>query len=88
MSIERQTEEVNKVKRSANGIIFDPVTLSPEATVADARHLMDIHNVSGVPITYPDGVLAGILTRRDLRFSRTDEYSGFAGNDERKPCDS
>jgi IMP dehydrogenase len=68
MSIERQTEEVNKVKRSANGIIFDPVTLSPEATVADARHLMDVHNVSGIPITYPDGVLAGILTRRDLRF--------------------
>lgn len=68
MSIERQTEEVNKVKRSANGIIFDPVTLSPEATAADARHLMDVHNVSGIPITYPDGVLAGILTRRDLRF--------------------
>ncbi len=68
MSIEAQTEEVNKVKRSANGIIFDPVTLSPEANVADARHLMDVHNVSGIPITYPDGVLAGILTRRDLRF--------------------
>jgi IMP dehydrogenase len=68
MSIEAQTEEVNKVKRSANGIIYDPVTLAPEATVADAKHLMDIHNVSGIPITHPDGVLAGILTRRDLRF--------------------
>jgi IMP dehydrogenase len=68
MSIEAQTEEVNKVKRSANGIIFDPVTLSPDANVADARHLMDVHNVSGIPITHPDGKLAGILTRRDLRF--------------------
>jgi IMP dehydrogenase len=68
MSVEAQTEEVNKVKRSANGIIFDPVTLSPEASVADAKHLMDVHNVSGIPITHPDGRLAGILTRRDLRF--------------------
>ncbi len=68
MSIERQTEEVDKVKRSANGIIFDPVTLPPEATVARARQLMDQHNVSGVPITVPGGRLVGILTRRDLRF--------------------
>ncbi len=68
MSIEAQTEEVNKVKRSANGIIFDPVTLPPDAVVADARHLMDQHNVSGIPITHPDGRLVGILTRRDLRF--------------------
>ena len=50
MSIERQTEEVDKVKRSANGIIVDPVTLPPDATVARAREMMDQHNVSGVPI--------------------------------------
>jgi IMP dehydrogenase len=68
MSVEAQTEEVNRVKRSANGIIFDPVTLPPDAAVADARHMMDQHNVSGIPITYPDRRLAGILTRRDLRF--------------------
>ena len=68
MSIEAQTEEVNRVKRSANGIIFDPVTLPPEAPVAQARVLMDQHNVSGIPIIHPDGRLAGILTRRDLRF--------------------
>ena len=68
MSIESQTEEVYKVKRSANGIIFDPVTLPPTAPVEEARRVMDQHNVSGVPIVESDGKLAGILTRRDLRF--------------------
>ena len=68
MSVERQTEEVVKVKRSANGIIVDPVTLPPSAAVEKAREVMDQHNVSGVPITGPDGKLEGILTRRDLRF--------------------
>jgi IMP dehydrogenase len=68
MSIQAQTEEVNKVKRSANGIILDPVTLHPEATVGEAQALMSQHNVSGVPIVLADGTLAGILTRRDLRF--------------------
>jgi IMP dehydrogenase len=68
MSIERQTEEVDKVKRSANGIITDPVTLPPEATVERAREVMDQHNVSGVPIVTEARKLVGILTRRDLRF--------------------
>ncbi len=68
MSIERQTEEVDKVKRSANGIITDPVTLPPDATVARARDVMDQHNVSGVPIVNEARKLVGILTRRDLRF--------------------
>jgi IMP dehydrogenase len=67
MSIERQTEEVDKVKRSANGIIVDPVTLPPNASVAIARQTMDESNVSGIPIT-ENGKLVGILTRRDLRF--------------------
>src|SRR6187455_2436647 len=65
MSVERQTEEVDKVKRSANGIITDPVTLPPDATVGRAREVMDQHNVSGVPITTNGRQLAGILTRRD-----------------------
>ena len=68
MSIDAQTKEVDKVKRSANGIIFDPVTLPPDATVGKAREIMAQHNVSGLPITEPSGRLAGILTRRDLRF--------------------
>ncbi len=68
MSIERQAEEVEKVKRSANGIIFNPATLNPDATVRHARELMNQYNVSGLPVTSGDGRLAGIITRRDLRF--------------------
>ena len=68
MSIAAQTEEVYKVKRSANGIIVDPVTLPPDVPVRQAREMMSQHNVSGVPIVASDGRLVGILTRRDLRF--------------------
>lgn len=68
MSVERQTEEVEKVKRSANGIIANPATLPPDANVEQAAVLMDQFNVSGVPITQHDGRLVGIITRRDMRF--------------------
>lgn len=68
MSVERQTEEVNKVKRSANGIIRDPVTLRPDSPVSRVRELMTQHHVSGVPITLENGKLVGIITRRDMRF--------------------
>ncbi|MBL8852705.1 MAG: IMP dehydrogenase, partial [Planctomycetaceae bacterium] len=68
LSIEAQTEEVNKVKRSANGIIEDPVTLRPDDSITDARQVMQQHNVSGIPIVNDGGRLVGILTRRDLRF--------------------
>jgi IMP dehydrogenase len=67
MTVPAQTREVDKVKRSENGIITDPVTLPPEETVANARRIMEQHKVSGVPITV-NGFLKGILTRRDLRF--------------------
>ncbi len=75
MSVEDQTEEVYKVKRSANGIILDPVTLPPTAPVREAQELMELHNVSGVPIVHEDGTLAGILTRRDLRFLESGDTS-------------
>lgn len=68
LSTESQTEEVLKVKRSANGIIVDPVTLPPGEKVGRAAELMDQANVSGIPIVHQDRTLAGILTRRDLRF--------------------
>ncbi len=68
LSIEAQCREVDKVKRSANGVILDPVTLRPSDTVERAAELMRLHNVSGVPITTEDGKLAGILTRRDMKF--------------------
>jgi IMP dehydrogenase len=75
MSIEAQTEEVDKVKRTANGIIFDPVSLRPDATVGRARELMDQHHVSGIPIVGDDNRLQGILTRRDLRFLEANDRS-------------
>ncbi len=73
ISVPMQTDEVDRVKRSANGIIDDPVTLAPEATVAAAREMMEQHQVSGVPIVDAGGHLEGILTRRDLRFLESNE---------------
>ena len=67
MSIPDQTREVDKVKRSENGIITDPITLPPTETVRTARRIMEQNKISGVPITV-NGTLKGILTRRDLRF--------------------
>ena len=67
MSIEQQAEEVDKVKRSENGVITDPFFLSPEHTLADANDLMAKFRISGVPIT--EGTkLVGIITNRDLKF--------------------
>src|SRR6185369_11378850 len=68
LSIEDQVAEVDKVKRSEAGMIVEPVTLPPEAPVADALALMAHYRISGVPITDEAGVLVGILTNRDLRF--------------------
>ncbi|MDG2186170.1 MAG: IMP dehydrogenase, partial [Mariniblastus sp.] len=70
-----QTEQVYKVKRSANGIISDPITLPPDLTVGHAKDLMIQRNVSGLPIVHSDGTLAGILTRRDMRFLESVETS-------------
>ena len=67
MSIEQQAEEVDKVKRSENGVITDPFYLSPENTLADANELMAKYRISGVPIT-EGKKLVGIITNRDLKF--------------------
>ena len=67
MSIEQQAEEVDKVKRSENGVITDPFSLSPEHTLQDAEDLMQKFRISGVPIT-EGRKLVGIITNRDLKF--------------------
>jgi IMP dehydrogenase len=69
MSIDRQAEEVDRVKRSESGMIVDPVTISPELTVRDAMDIMGKYRVSGLPVTRGTR-LVGILTNRDLRFER------------------
>ncbi|MEW4490129.1 IMP dehydrogenase [Thalassoglobus sp. JC818] len=68
LSIAQQALEVDRVKRSENGVIVDPLTLPPTARVSEAIEIMDSRNIGGVPITDPSGKLKGILTRRDLRF--------------------
>jgi IMP dehydrogenase len=70
LAIADQVAEVDKVKRSEAGMIVEPVTLPPDAPVADALELMARYRISGVPVTDADGVLVGILTNRDLRFER------------------
>ena len=67
MSIEEQAEEVDRVKRSENGVITDPFYLSPEHTLKDANELMAKYRISGVPIT-EGRKLVGIITNRDLKF--------------------
>ncbi len=68
LSVESQCREVEKVKRSENGVILDPVTVRPEEPVGHVAELMKLHNISGVPVTLSDGKLVGIITRRDLKF--------------------
>lgn len=68
MAVDAQAEMVRKVKRSESGMIVDPITLGPEATLEQAEHLMSEYRISGVPIVDPSGRLLGILTNRDLRF--------------------
>src|SRR5437867_2309113 len=68
LSIERQAEEVDKVKRSESGMIVDPVTISQDRPVRDALNVMERYHISGVPVVDEDGHLVGIITNRDLRF--------------------
>ena len=63
----QQAEEVDKVKRSENGVITDPFYLHPDNTLADANDLMGKFRISGVPITDDNGKLVGIITNRDLK---------------------
>ena len=68
MTIERQAEEVDRVKRSESGMILNPITLSPDKTLRDAHDLMARFSISGVPIIESGGGLVGIITNRDLQF--------------------
>ena len=68
MSIDQQAEQVRKVKRSESGLIIDPVTLRPDATIGEALRLMRENKIGGIPIVDASQTLVGILTNRDLRF--------------------
>src|SRR5215470_13052155 len=68
LSVEDQAQQVDMVKRSEAGMITNPVTCTPDVTVADVEQLCARYRISGVPVTSPDGVLLGIVTNRDIRF--------------------
>src|SRR6188474_1769882 len=70
MSVDRQAAEVDRVKRSESGIILNPITLPPEATLREAAALMTRFRISGLPIVNREGRLVGIITNRDLQFER------------------
>jgi IMP dehydrogenase len=68
LSVEEQAQQVDLVKRSEAGMITDPVTCGPDATIADVERLCGRYRISGLPVTSDDGVLLGIVTNRDIRF--------------------
>ena len=71
LSIEEQANEVRRVKKFEAGMVVNPVTISPEAPLSEALHLMQIHKISGIPVTErKTGKLVGILTNRDVRFAK------------------
>ncbi len=76
MSIERQTVEVDRVKKSESGMIVDPITIEPDRKVRDALELMNKYSISGVPVV-KKGKLVGILTNRDLRFEENMDQTVF-----------
>jgi len=73
MSIAEQALEVKKVKRSEAGMILEPLTIQPEATVLDANNLMAEYKIGGIPVTDERGALVGIVTNRDLRFEKNNQ---------------
>ncbi len=68
MTIEEQMNQVRRVKRAENGMIYDPVTIRPEATVGEVLGMMATHHIGGIPVVDANGFLIGIVTNRDLRF--------------------
>jgi len=69
MEVDEQAAAVRSVKRYESGMVINPITIRPDQTLADARVLMERHNISGIPVTEADGRLVGILTNRDVRFA-------------------
>ncbi|RJY08755.1 IMP dehydrogenase [Aurantiacibacter aquimixticola] len=69
LTVEEQCDAVRRVKRFESGMVVNPITIAPDATLGEAQALMDKHRISGIPVTDRDGKLCGILTNRDVRFA-------------------
>ncbi len=73
LSIEEQAREVRRVKRFVSGIVYNPITLKPDQTLADAKKLQERYRVTGFPVVDDDGRVLGIVTNRDMRFATDDD---------------
>ncbi|MBL4813647.1 MAG: IMP dehydrogenase, partial [Rhodobacteraceae bacterium] len=73
LDIEEQSREVRRVKRFVSGIVYSPITLTPDQTLADAKVLMERYRVTGFPVVGPGGLVVGIVTNRDMRFAEADD---------------
>ncbi|ABL68704.1 MULTISPECIES: IMP dehydrogenase [Paracoccus] len=73
LTAEQQADEVRRVKRFESGIVYDPITLTPEQTIADAKALQERYNVTGFPVVDAAGRVVGIITNRDMRFANSDD---------------
>lgn len=73
LTVEEQSREVRRVKRFESGIVYNPITLTPDQTLADAKALQERYNVSGFPVVNSDGHVVGIVTNRDMRFADEDK---------------
>lgn len=73
LNIEQQADQARKVKRFESGIVYNPITLRPEQTLADAKAFQDRYNVTGFPVVDKDGRVVGIVTNRDMRFANDDK---------------
>ena len=81
MTPEEQAERVRQVKKFESGMVVNPVTISPDATLSEALDLMVAHKISGIPVTKSGGRLAGILTNRDVRFCYQSRATGKRTDD-------
>jgi len=73
LSVEEQSREVRRVKRFESGIVYNPVTLRPDQTLADAKALIERYNFTGFPVVDAQGIVVGIVTNRDMRFATSDD---------------
>src|SRR3546814_6800349 len=69
LTVDEQCDAVRQVKRYESGMVVNPITIAPDATLAEAQALMAPHRISGIPVTERNGKLVGILTNRDVRFA-------------------
>ena len=88
LEIEEQAQEVRRVKRFESGIVFNPITLTPDQTLADAKALQERYNVSGFPVVDEKGHVVGIVTNRDMRFASDDKTPVRVDDDLQQPCDA